>query len=222
MEFALPTGAVFRVRGAAGAPDVALFLPGGFPRPPEARWGATTHLLARRVARALPGVRTVELRFRWASWSTVEACFVDTAEMLDRLADDGATRVLLVGFSMGGAVAGHAAAHPLVAGVVGVAPWLPATAPIENLRGRTLRAYHGGFDTDRFGLPGVPASESRAAVARARLLGIDAEHHTLPGAFHGAALGVGQVLMPLPRAAAWTRAVTGEIARFHRPDGANS
>jgi dienelactone hydrolase len=52
----------------------------------------------------------------------------------------------LLGHSMGARTAARVADAPGVAGVVALAPWLPADDPIEPLRGKHLIAAHGRRD----------------------------------------------------------------------------
>ena len=62
----------------------------------------------------------------------------DAAAALEVAVAQGARRIALLGFSMGGAVALASAGHQAVDTVIGLAPWLPRQLPIENLRGRRL------------------------------------------------------------------------------------
>ena len=54
--------------------------------------------------------------------------------------------VVLVGHSMGGRVAIHAAGEPQVCGVVALAPWLPLGEPTRQLAGVDLVVLHGTND----------------------------------------------------------------------------
>lgn len=83
--------------------------------------------------------------------------------------------VVLLGHSMGGRVAVHVADHPSVVGVVGLAPWLQPSDPVDRLADRHLVAGHGSRDritsaratrayVDRAG--GVAASASFVDVGR--------------------------------------------------------
>jgi len=69
---------------------------------------------------------------------------------------------VLVGHSMGGRTACRAADHPLVRGVVALAPWLPPGEPVSALTGRELHAAHGRRDRI------TRARDTRAYVERAR------------------------------------------------------
>jgi predicted alpha/beta-hydrolase family hydrolase len=58
----------------------------------------------------------------------------------------GAVPVVLLGHSMGARTAVAVADEPNVAGVVALAPWLPATEPVAPLTGKRLVAAHGRTD----------------------------------------------------------------------------
>jgi dienelactone hydrolase len=100
----------------------------------------------------------------------------------------GTGPLVLIGFSMGGLVAIEeaAAAHARI--VVGLAPWVPDGLGLESLRGRRVRIVQGTLDSDAFGLFGVSPGSSRAALARMRAAGADADLVLVRGATHGLAL----------------------------------
>ena len=80
-----------------------------------------------------------------------------------------AERTVLLGFSMGGAVAISAAGEASVEGVLGLAPWIPDRLSLEPLRGKRLDVLHGSLDRWLPGVPGVsPASSRRDSSARMR------------------------------------------------------
>ena len=54
--------------------------------------------------------------------------------------------VVLLGHSMGARTAVHVAGHPAVVGVVGLAPWLEPSDPVDTLAGKHLVAGHGSRD----------------------------------------------------------------------------
>lgn len=58
----------------------------------------------------------------------------------------GSVPVVIVGHSMGGRTAVHAASAPNAIGVIGLAPWLPRGEPVAALRGRDLVIAHGTAD----------------------------------------------------------------------------
>ncbi len=54
--------------------------------------------------------------------------------------------IVLLGHSMGARTAVHVADDPAVCGVVGIAPWLPASEPVDALLGKQLVVAHGRRD----------------------------------------------------------------------------
>jgi dienelactone hydrolase len=124
-----------------------------------------------------------------------------------------------MGFSMGGAVAVRAAAHPSVVGVLGLAPWLPDELDLAPLRGRRLDVLHGALDRALPGIPGVSPSLSRRGFERARELGVDGSYTVIPGAVHAISLRSpsGRPL-PLPRARRWAELAAARVAAVR--DGA--
>lgn len=54
--------------------------------------------------------------------------------------------VALVGHSMGGRAAIHSAGHPAVRAVVGLAPWIEAGDPYDQVAGRHVLVAHGSLD----------------------------------------------------------------------------
>ncbi len=69
--------------------------------------------------------------------------------------------IALVGHSMGGRVAAVLAADPDVAGLVGLAPWLPIGEPIPDLAGRRVMLIHGSADRS------IPPGQTRQWAERA-------------------------------------------------------
>jgi len=91
------------------------------------------------------------LRFRLKGWNagrgTVPSPVTDAREALARLREEYAgVPLVLLGHSMGGRTAAWVADEPGVAGVVGLAPWLPPDDPIAALAGKHLVAAHGSRD----------------------------------------------------------------------------
>ncbi|MCZ4121863.1 alpha/beta hydrolase [Streptomyces sp. H39-S7] len=87
----------------------------------------------------------------------------DVLRALDALRSEaGEIPVVLLGHSMGGRAALRAAGHPLVTGVVGLAPWCPAGDPVTQLAGRDVVLLHG--TRDRTTSP--RASQTLTATAR--------------------------------------------------------
>ena len=180
----------------------------------EGTWSATLEWLVGRLAPRFPGLRFAELKYRIKSWEQLDSCIDDARAALRELA---AGRTLLVGFSMGGAVASVVAAEPSVEGVVGLAPWLPHQLPLDGLSSRRLRVIHGSLDRALPGIPGVSPRNSRAGFDRALRAGAHGDYTLLRGAVHGVALRApwGQPV-PLPRAGRWASLVADEVARFER------
>jgi len=178
-------------------------------------WSASIEWLVCRLAPAFPEVRFTEVRYRVKSWKRLDLCVEDTLAAIEAT---GGKRTLLVGFSMGGAVAVAAAAHPTVTGVLGLAPWLPDELDLATLRGRRLAVLHGALDRWLPGIPGVSPAGSRRGFERARLLGIDGSYTLVPGAVHAIALRApwGRPV-PLPRAGRWAELAAAELTAFRGP-----
>lgn len=157
-------------------------------------------------------MRFVEVRYRVKSWKRLDWCVEDVRAAIEETQAEG---VLLVGFSMGGAVSVRAASHPSVAAVLGLAPWLPDRLDLAPLVGRRLDVLHGALDRWLPGIPGVNPAISRQGFERARRLGVEGTYTLIPGAVHGVALrSPGGRLVTLPRAARWAELVESHIARF--------
>jgi pimeloyl-ACP methyl ester carboxylesterase len=201
----LASGADVRLTG--GTVDTAVVcVNGGQGGEVAGTWSASLEWLVQGLAPHHRELRFAEVRYRIKSWRRLDWCIEDALAAIDAT---GARRTLLVGFSMGGAVASQAAAHDSVETVVGLAPWFPERLGLEPLRGRRLRVVHG-----------VSPASSRRGFERARALGIEGEYTLVPGAVHGIALRAhrGKPL-PLPRARTWARLVGDELARFAQAAG---
>jgi pimeloyl-ACP methyl ester carboxylesterase len=208
----LSTGAELRASGPSGAGAAVVCVNGGQAGEVEGTWSATLEWLVRRLAPRLPGLRFGEVRYRVKSWKQLDRCVEDARAAIDELA---APRTLLLGFSMGGAVAAQVASEPSVETVLGLAPWFPDRLSLEPLRGRRLRVLHGSLDRWLPGIPGVSPTLSRRGFERALALGAKGEYTLIPGAVHGVALRAhwGRPV-PLPRARTWERLVAEELERF--------
>ena len=182
-------------------------------------WGGSVELLVRRLAPRFPGVRFHEVRYRVKSWNLLEGCIEDARSALDAAADPRGRSTLLIGFSMGGAVAIGAAGHPSVGAVVGLAPWIPARLPIDGLRGRRLAVIQGSLDGWLPGIPGISPASSRAGYDRVVAAGIPATYELIRGALHPIALRSPLGLVPMPRAAEWERRVAVKVERFRAGQG---
>ncbi|HET7069080.1 MAG TPA: alpha/beta hydrolase [Nocardioides sp.] len=121
--------------------------------------------LARTLGRRLHDDRIAVrlLRYRSVGWNGDGADKIaDARWALERIGDDlGQVPVVLVGHSLGGRTACHAADGSLVRGVVALAPWLPPGEPVGALAGKQLHAAHGRRDRI------TRASDTRAYVERA-------------------------------------------------------
>ena len=205
----LETGADVRFTGPASAVAVVC-VNGGQASEVPGTWSASIEWLVARLAQRFTDVRFVEVRYRVKSWKRLDWCVEDARAAIDAA---GAERVLLVGFSMGGAVSVRAAVHPAVTGVLGLAPWLPDQLDLTPLEGRRLDVVHGALDRWLPGIPGVSPSISRRGFERARALGVDGTYTLIPGALHGIAVrGRGGRLIPLPRARRWIELAASRVA----------
>jgi pimeloyl-ACP methyl ester carboxylesterase len=209
----LATGAELRVTGPAGAGLAVVCVNGGQSGEVDGTWSASLEWLVRRLAPRFPQLAFGEVRYRVKSWRRLEWCVEDALAALEAL---DAPRTLLVGFSMGGAVAARVADHRSVEVVLGLAPWLPERLSLEPLRGRRLRVLHGSLDRALPGIPGVSPASSRRGFERALALGARGEYTLIRGGLHGIALRAHRGRpVPLPRAQTWARLAAAEVARFH-------
>ena len=207
----LSTGAELRVTGDVGQRAVVC-MNGGQAREAPGTWGASIEWLVRALAPRLPWLAFAEVRYRVRSWRRLEWC-VDDARAA--IAEIGAPDVLLLGFSMGGAVSVRVAAQPSVTGLLALAPWLPEELDLAPLDGKRLAIVHGTLDSPLPGIPGVTAGSSRRAYERAAARGIDASYTVIRGGLHGAAVRApwGRTVA-LPRAGAWLATIADELDRF--------
>jgi dienelactone hydrolase len=210
----LSTGGEARLRNE-GASLAAVLANGGTAKPVPGTWSATSELLATELAPRHPEIAFAEVRYRVKSWNELESCMADTAATLDLAEELGTRRSLLVGFSMGGAVSIGVAAHETVAGVLGLAPWIPDALDLHGLAGKRLDVVHGGWDRWLPGIPGVSPASSRKGFRRAEALGVAGTYTVLERGLHGAAVRrrSGE-LVRLPRWRAWVDQVDGALSRF--------
>ena len=131
-------------------------------------------LAAHRVA---PDAAIGLARYRHRGWNAAGDTAADLRTVLDRLPDT-IGRVLLIGHSMGGRAVLRVADHDRVAGVLGLAPWLPAGDPVVVPAGRTVVLAHGTADriTD-------PRNTARYA-AELRAAGVAVASFAVPGEKH--------------------------------------
>jgi dienelactone hydrolase len=141
------------------------------------------------------GASTWLLRHRTRGWDGGAGKLEDARWALGEVRDSlGEVPVVLLGHSMGGRTAVHAAADRMVVGVVALAPWLPAGESVDALRGKPLRAAHGRRDTI------TSYAATRAFVDRANIAGADASltgmgwvgHYLLCRIAHWNAFAAGQ------------------------------
>jgi len=217
MTRTLATGAQVRFTGPTDRAAV-ICANGGQSGEVEGTWSASLEWLVGALAPRFPGLGFAEVRYRVKSWRRLDWCVEDAVAAVRQAA---APRTLLLGFSMGGAVAIGAAAEPTVEGVLGLAPWIPDRLPLETLRGRRLDVLHGSLDRWLPGIPGVSPASSRAGFERARALGIPGDYTLIPGGLHGFAVRAHRGRpFPLPRARRWAELVAAEVSRFQQAGGA--
>ena len=207
----LTTGA--EVRLTNGRRDrVVVCVNGGLGGEVAGTWSATIEWLVSRLAPKLPAVGFAEVRYRIKSWRQFDLCVEDARAAVREV---GGARTLLLGFSMGGAVAIASADEPAVERVVGLAPWIPDRLALETLGGKPLDVLHGSFDRYLPGIPGVNPASSRRGFERARELGSPGTYTLIRGGLHGVAVRVpGGVLVPLPLAGRWLRLLAGQLDGF--------
>jgi pimeloyl-ACP methyl ester carboxylesterase len=208
----LSTGAELRMTGPADASLGVVCVNGGQGGEVEGTWSASLEWLVRELAPRFPALTFGEVRYRIKSWRRLDWCAEDALAAIEAV---NAPRTLLVGFSMGGAVAAQVAGHDGVAAVLGLAPWFPDRLSLTPLRGRRLRVLHGSLDRWLPGIPGVAPESSRRGFDRALAAGAEGEYTLIPGALHGIALRAHWgVPVPLPRARTWARLAADELERF--------
>lgn len=210
----LSTGADARIRNP-GSPIAAVLVNGGTAKPVPGTWSATSELLAERLAPRRPDVTFLEVRYRVKTWNAIASCVADAAAALDLARAEGVESVLMIGFSMGGAVSIGVADHDLVDGVLGLAPWIPDRLPVDTLRGKRLDVVHGAWDRYLPGVPGVSPTSSRRGFERALRAGAHGTYTLLARAMHGAALRrPSGHLLHLPRWRAWVDETAEALDRF--------
>jgi dienelactone hydrolase len=201
--------AELRMHGPASGPAV-ICMNGGRAAAVEGPWSTSLEWLVARVAPRFPQLRFAEVKYRVKSWNHFDSCLEDARSAIERV---DAERTLLLGFSMGGAVAISVAGDPRVEGVLGLAPWIPDRLSVEPLRGRRLDVIHGSLDRAFPGIPGVSPANSRAGFERAQALGVPGTYTLIRGALHAIALRAGRPV-PLPRARTWVNHVATHLESF--------
>lgn len=200
-----------RMRGPVGGSAVVC-VNGGQAAAVAGTWSASLEWLVGRLAPRFPQLRFAEVKYRIKSWNHFDSCLEDAREAIERV---DAERTLLLGFSMGGAVAISVADDPRIESVLGLAPWIPDRLSVEPLRGRRLDVLHGSLDRAFPGIPGVSPASSRTGFERAQALGVPGTYTLIRGALHAIALRAGRPL-PLPRAHMWERHVATHLDAFVR------
>jgi pimeloyl-ACP methyl ester carboxylesterase len=207
MAVALSTGAEMRLTG--DGPIAVVCVNGGQASEVEGTWSASLEWLVHRLAPKFPGLTFAEVRYRIKSWRRLEDCVDDGRAAVRAVA---AERTVLLGFSMGGAVAISVADEPSVERVIGLAPWIPDRLSLEPIRGKRLDVIHGTLDRLLPGIPGVSPDLSRRGFERVLATGATGTYELIPGAVHGIALRAHWgPAVPLPRAGEWLRRVEAQL-----------
>jgi len=159
-------------------------------------------VLRAAASAASPDVLLGQVRYRCRGWNSGDPAddALRALDELQRLA--GAVPTVLVGHSMGARAALRAAAHPLVRGVLALAPWCPPEDSAGHLDGVRLVVLHG--DRDRV----TPPGESADYVRRAREAGARAGLVTVRGGDHAM----------LRRSGDWHHATARIVTQMLRPD----
>lgn len=210
----LASGAEGRWTGIPGRRAVVC-VNGGTAAEAPGTWSASVEWLAGRLARRLPQLGFLEVRYRVKSWHRLEECAADARAAIAAAREQGAEELALLGFSMGGAVAVRVADDPAVRVVVGLAPWLPPQLDLSPLDGRRFAVLHGSLDRGLPGVPGVSPELSRRGYEVARARGVEAVRTVIAGAIHPIALRAPWgTTVPMPRARRWEELVAAELERF--------
>lgn len=208
----MATGATLRVTGPRDG-RVVLCVNGGTARERPGTWSANVEYLVGRLAPALPLVGFAEVRYRVRSWKQLDMCIEDGSAAIETLLAAGAREIVLLGYSMGGAVAGAIAGHPSVQRVIGLAPWLPERLPMPGMRGKRFDVFHGSLDRYLPGIPGVSPVNSRAGFDRLIADGSTGAYTLIPGAIHAIAVRAPWgAIVPVPRARRWAEHVRSVLA----------
>ena len=213
----LETGAELRLTGT-GRDGAVICVNGGQPRPVAGTWSATVEWLVGRLAPRFPDVAFAEVRYRVKSWKRLDWCIEDARAAIREV---GGRSTVLLGFSMGGAVAISASDAPGIRGVLGLAPWIPDGLDLAPIHGKHLVVLHGALDTWLPGIPGVSPRLSRKGFERARAGGASGRYVLIPGGLHGVALRAPWGgLLPLPRASRWADLAESSLRSLlsSRPD----
>jgi pimeloyl-ACP methyl ester carboxylesterase len=200
------------MRRTGDGPTAVICVNGGQASEVEGTWSASLEWLVSRLAPRFPELAFAEVRYRIKSWKRLDDCIADARAAIRAV---GAERTLMLGFSMGGAVAISVCDEPSVEGVLGLAPWIPDRLSLEALRGKRFDVLHGSLDRYLPGIPGVSPVLSRRGFDRALALGATGTYELIPGALHGIALRArsGKPIR-LPRAAEWERRIAARLEQI--------
>lgn len=170
------TPRIRRARALGRTRAVVLVLHGGRSQSEEPTTALNLSVLrlvpfARRIRRAtvLRGVSVWRVRYRYRGWNGAQQLpVVDARWALEQVRQrHGDVPVVLIGHSMGGRTAVHVADDPQVCAIVGLAPWLSRSDPVQIRSGCRVAVLHG--DADRI----TSARETFSYAERARLAGAD-------------------------------------------------
>ena len=199
----------------ADASRAAVLVNGGAARRVPGTWSATSEWLAERLTVRFADLAFVEVRYRTKSWHELGSCIADAGTALDA----AGRPAILVGFSMGGAVAIGAAEHERVGAILGLAPWIPAELDVKSLAGRRFDVVQGAWDRWFPGVPGVSPGHSRTGFERALAAGAEGTYTLVPRGLHGVAVrSRSGRLVTLPGASRWLDPVSVALERFSSAD----
>lgn len=209
-EISLATGAHMRIT-RPGSGTVVMCVNGGGASPRPGNWSPTIEWLVDRLAPRYPDAAFAEVRYRVRSWKMLPSCIADGAAALAAVPD--ADRVVMLGFSMGGAVSIACAADDRVSDLIALAPWIPEELALSQLAGDRVTILHGSIDGVIPGIPGVRPAHSLRGADRLRAAGAQVQYRRIPGAVHGVAIRRNGRLLALPRAGTWLRDVEQAMDR---------
>lgn len=207
LDIASPAGARLISAHDTGNPRLVVLVLHGGPEhgTSRCRWWMPQVLRCRMLAGAIVrrwppkqagAVAVYRLQHAWTGWDgDGRDAFTDIRWGLAELVARHNVSVALCGHSMGGRVAARLADEPGVVGVVGLAPWLPATDPVAQLAGKPLCAIHGSRDRD------VTPASTLTFLHNAAAAGALVRQHRIRGSGHGM----------LFRAGRWHRLATREL-----------
>ncbi len=132
------------------------------------------------IGRQLPEVAVYRLRLSVRGWNGGgDAALRDARWALDSIRDlDPGVPIVLVGHSLGGRVALRLGGDQEVAGVVGLAPWIPSDDPVAQLAGVPVVVVQAGRDRV------IPEGTGRPWLAHAENAGALLTRTVLPWAGH--------------------------------------